>query len=67
MTTSYSENIRLSNVFVYHTLDSQVSLSSCMSIKAGLFLFVTFCSIIPIFGIIDHYSIIENLKTTGRN
>ena len=36
-----------------------------MSIKAGLFFFLTFCCIItPIFAIIDHYCNIENLKKT---
>ena len=37
MTTSYYKNIHLSNFFVYYSLDNQVSLSSCMSIKTGLF------------------------------
>ena len=46
MATSY--------LFAYYTLDSQVSLSSCMSIKTGLFFFLTFCYIInPISGIYD--------------
>ena len=59
MTTSYSKNLHLSKLFVYYTLDSQ--LSSCMSIKTGLLFFLTFCCIIiPIFGIIDHYYIMEN-------
>ena len=39
MTTSYSKNIHLSNLFVYYTLDSQALLSSSMSIKTGLFSF----------------------------
>ena len=44
MTTSY--------LFAYYTLDSQVSLSPCISIKTGLFFFLTFCYIItPISGI----------------
>ena len=39
-----------------------------MSIKTGLFFFVTFCYIItPIFGIIDHFCIMENLKKSGKN
>ena len=39
-----------------------------MSIKTGLPFFLTFCcSIIPIFGIIDHYSIMENFKKIGKN
>ena len=55
MTTSY--------LFAYYTLDSQVSLSSCMSIKTGLFFFLTFCCIItPISGTRDHYCIMENQK-----
>ena len=59
MTTSY--------LFAYYTLDSQVSLSSCMSIKTGLFFFLTFCCIItPISGIIDHYCIMENLTTNSE-
>ena len=50
-------------LFVYSTLDSQVLLSSCMSIKTGLFSFLTLCIIgILIFGILDHYGIMENLK-----
>ena len=40
MTTTYSKNIHLSSLFVYSTLDSEVSLSSCMSIKTGLSLFL---------------------------
>ena len=60
MTTSY--------LFAYYTSDSQVSLSSCMSIKTGLFLFLTFCCIItPISDIIDHYCIMENFKKSGEN
>ena len=44
MTTRY--------LFAYYTLDSQVSLSPSMSMKTGLFFFLTFCYIItPIFGI----------------
>ena len=39
MTTSYSKKIHLSNLFVYYTLDGQVSLSSYMSMKTGLFSF----------------------------
>ena len=57
MSTSYSKNMHLSNLFVY----------SCMSIKTGLLFFLTFrCIIFPIFGIIDHYCIMENLKKIGR-
>ena len=67
MTTSYSKNIHLSNLFVYYTLDNQVLLSSCMIIKTGLFFFQTFCCIIiPISVIIDHYCIMENLKKQSR-
>ena len=59
MTTSY--------LFAYYTLDSQVSLSTCMIIKTGLLLFLTFCCIISqISGVIDHYCIIENFKKIGR-
>ena len=62
MTTPYSKNICLSDLFVYDTLDSHISPSSCMSIKTGLFFFLIFCFIIipisviiiPISGIIDH-------------
>ena len=44
MTTRY--------LFAYYTLDSQVSLSPSMSMKTGLFFFLTFCYIITsIFGI----------------
>ena len=40
-----------------------------MSIKTGLFFFLTFCCIItPISGIIDHYCIWENfLKNPGKS
>ena len=55
MTTSY--------LFAYYILDSQVSLSTCMSIKTGLFYFLTFfCIITPISGIKNHYCIMENVK-----
>ena len=37
MTTSYSKNMHLSNMFVYYTLASEVSLSSCTSVKTALF------------------------------
>ena len=37
--TSYSKNIHFSNFFVYYILNNQVSLSSCMSIKTGIFFF----------------------------
>ena len=51
-----------------HTLDIQVSHSSCMNIKTYLFFFLTFCSIITsISGIINHYCIIENKKKLGEN
>ena len=67
MTTSYSKNIHLLNVFVYYILDSQVLLSSYLSIKTGLFFFLTFCCIIiPISGVIDHYCIMDNFKKIGR-
>ena len=59
MTTPY--------LFAYYTLDSQVSLSSSMSIKTGLFFFLSFCCIItPISGIINHYYVMENLGKIGR-
>ena len=55
MTTSY--------LFAYYTLGSQVSLSSSMSIKTGLFFFLTFhCIITPISGIINYYDDMENWK-----
>ena len=39
-----------------------------ISIKTGLFSFLTFCCIITaIFGIIDHYYIMENKKKSGKN
>ena len=68
MTTSYSKNIHLSNLFVYYTLDCEASLSSCLSIKTSFF-FLTFCCIfIPISGIIDHYCIMEIFfKKLGEN
>ena len=48
---------------LYCLLHNQVSLSSYMSIKTGLFFFLTFwCIIIPISGIIDHYRIRLDLK-----
>ena len=60
MTTSY--------MFAYYTLDSQISHSSCMSIKTNLFFFLTLCCIItPISGIIDHYCIMKNYKKLGEN
>ena len=62
MTTPY--------LFAYYTLDSQVSLSSSMSIKTGLFFFLTFCCIItPISGIINYYYVMENWKkkNSGEN
>ena len=68
MTTSYSKNIHFSNLFVYYSLDSQVLLSSCISIKTGLFFFLTFCCIIiPISGILDLYCIMKKLKISGEN
>ena len=67
MTTSYPKEINVSNLFVYYTLDTQVSLSSCMCIKTVLFFFQTFCIIIILIsGIIDHYCIMENLKKIAR-
>ena len=67
MSTSYSKNMHLSNLFVYYTLDSQVLLSYCMSIKTGLFFFLTFCCIIiPISGNIDPYCIMKNFKKPVR-
>ena len=39
-----------------------------ISIKTGLFFFLTFCCIItPISDIIQHYCIIENFKKSGKN
>ena len=39
-----------------------------MSIKTGLFFFLTFCCIIaPVSGIIDHYCIMENSKRIEEN
>ena len=39
-----------------------------MSIKAGIFFFLTFCCFItPISGIIDHYCIMKNFKKLGKN
>ena len=53
MSTSYSKNIYLSNLFVCYTLNSIALLSSCLRIKTGLFFSLTFCcTIIPISGII---------------
>ena len=38
-----------------------------MSIKTGLFSFLTFCcTVTAIFGIIDHYYIMENKKKLGK-
>ena len=60
MTTSY--------LFAYYLLESQVLLSSCTSIKIGLFFFLTFCSIIaPVSGIIDHYCIMEKFLKMGES
>ena len=58
-----------SYLFDHYTLDSQVSLSSCISIKTVLFFFQTFSWIItPISGIIDHYCIMEKyFKKSGEN
>ena len=60
MTTSY--------LFAYYTLDSQVSLYSCL-FSTDLFFFLTFrCIITLVSGIIDHYCITENLKKkSGEN
>ena len=56
MTTSW--------LFAYFKLDSQVSLSSSMSIKTGL----TFWRIItPISGILDHYVLWKIFKKSGEN
>ena len=39
-----------------------------MSIKRGIFFFLTFCYIItPISGVIDHYCIIKDFKKIGKN
>ena len=57
-------------LFAYYTLDSQVSLSSSMGIKKGLFFFLTFCCITaPISGIINYYYVMESRKTkkSGEN
>ena len=58
-----------SYLFDRYTLDSQVSLSSCISIKTVPFFFQTFYWIItPISGIIDHYCIMEKIfKKSGEN
>ena len=59
MTASY--------LLAYYTLESQVSLSSCMSIKTGLLFVLTFCCIItPISDIVGHYCIMGSLKEMGR-
>ena len=56
----------ISYLFVYYTLDSQASLSSSMSIKTGLFFFLTFCSIItPVSGFINYYYVKK--KKSGEN
>ena len=48
-------------LFAYYTLESQISLFSCMSIKTELFIFLTFfCIITRISSIIDHYCIMKN-------
>ena len=68
MNTSYSKNTHISKLFFYYAFDSQVSLSSCMSVKVGLFFFLTFCCIIiSVSGIIDHYCFMENFKKVGKN
>ena len=68
MATSCCMNIHLPNLFVYYTLDSQVFLSSYMSINADLFFILIFCCIIiPMSGIIDNYCIMENLQNSVEN
>ena len=60
MTTSY--------LFAYDTLDSQISLPFNMSIKTGVFFFLTFCCIItPISGFTNSYYVMENRKKSGEN
>ena len=60
MITPYSKNINLSSLFVYYTLDSQVSLSSYMSIKTGLF---SFClSIVSLF----RFLVIQNITVLWK-
>ena len=60
MATSY--------LFAYYTLDSQVSLSSSMNIKTGLFFFLTFCCIItPISGIINYYNVLKKNLAENKN
>ena len=56
MTTSW--------LFAYFKLDSQVSLSSSMSIKTGL---TFWCIITPISGILDHYVLWKIFKKSGEN
>ena len=59
MTTSY--------LFAYSKLDSQVSISSCMSIKTAFFFLSDFLLYhTPISGIIDHHCIMENFEDVGR-
>ena len=60
MTTSY--------LFTYYTLDSQVSLSSSMSIKTGLFSFwLSVVSFTPISGIINYCYVMENWKKKKKS
>ena len=60
MTTSY--------LFTYYTLDSQVSLSSSMSINRHFFILTFCCIITPISGIINYYYVMENWgKKSGEN
>ena len=59
-----------SHLFAYYTLDIQVSLSSSMIIKTGLFFFLSFCWIItPISGIIYKSFLFDGKlkKKNGRN
>ena len=66
MTASYSKNIHLSNLFAYSG-HSGFNFLLYMSIKTGLFFFLTSCCIIaPISGIIDHYWIMENKKNQEK-
>ena len=64
--TSYSRNTHLSNLFAYIG-HSSFTFLLCMSIKTGLFFFLTFCCLITqISGIIDHYCIMKFFKKSGE-
>ena len=67
MTTSYSKNIHLSNLFIIHWT-VKLHFLPAWALKQ-IFFFLTFCCIfIPISGIIDHYCIMEIFfKKLGEN